>query len=427
MNALRKHPQLSLTALLLAITLALAGMVALQPAPVLHAAMPIIGTQTATAGTGGVTAKRFVRLEAAGQIYPATAVSHKVCGVAETTTAQGKLAEFAPMGTVTTVTSGEQIAVGDLLTATTAGKAAVLVPGAGTQRIAGMALTAAASADLDLKVLLLTGSDTAHLDPTADVTISANKKIEFTAGTGYLRINGATSGGIKILPTATGTDLTTLTNTNGAAGTLTLPLGTDTLVARTSTDTMTNKTLTSPVISGGSIASATSIGAVGAINGGITIAPIATGTATATIQNQNVAASIITLPSATCTLPGLGLANTWAAAQTFSAVNVHTLMPTIPATTASSAGTVQGDATAITTGFTVVTGASNAGVKLPAASNGAIAIIKYTATGNLKIYPAGSDAINALGASNALTIAAPVCTMLVCQGTTWYTMPVVPS
>lgn len=56
----------------------------------------------------------------------------------------------------------------------------------------------------------------------------------------------------------------------------------------------------------------------GATSGGITITPLATGTGVATIQNQNVATSTITLPSATCTLPGLGLANTWTANQTLT-------------------------------------------------------------------------------------------------------------
>lgn len=56
----------------------------------------------------------------------------------------------------------------------------------------------------------------------------------------------------------------------------------------------------------------------GATSGGIKIAPIATGTAIATIQNQNVAASTITLPSATTTLPGLSLANVWTNTNSFA-------------------------------------------------------------------------------------------------------------
>jgi len=72
----------------------------------------------------------------------------------------------------------------------------------------------------------------------------------------------------------------------------------------------------------------TTIGAVGAgvsgsvaikglTSGGITIAPIDAGTNTTTIQNASGgSAKVITLPSATCTLPGLELANTWTAVNT---------------------------------------------------------------------------------------------------------------
>lgn len=56
----------------------------------------------------------------------------------------------------------------------------------------------------------------------------------------------------------------------------------------------------------------------GSVSGGIKVAPIATGTGVATIQNQNVADATFTLPSATCTFAGLGLANTWSATNTFN-------------------------------------------------------------------------------------------------------------
>jgi hypothetical protein len=49
--------------------------------------------------------------------------------------------------------------------------------------------------------------------------------------------------------TLTGPVISTISNT----GTVTLPTSTDTLVGRATTDTLTNKTLTSPVISGGTI------------------------------------------------------------------------------------------------------------------------------------------------------------------------------
>ena len=97
---------------------------------------------------------------------------------------------------------------------------------------------------------------------TGQLDIAADDHIEMAAGTGYFQNLGGVSGGIKILPIATGTAVTTIQNSNGAAGTLTLPLGTDTLVARDTSDTLTNKTLTTPQIGTGF----TENGAVGAVS-----------------------------------------------------------------------------------------------------------------------------------------------------------------
>jgi len=67
----------------------------------------------------------------------------------------------------------------------------------------------------------------------------------------------------------------------------------------------------------GNISSNGSLILSGATSGGITLTPLATGTAVTTLQNQNVAAATITLPSATTTLPGLSLGNAWSGANTF--------------------------------------------------------------------------------------------------------------
>ena len=59
----------------------------------------------------------------------------------------------------------------------------------------------------------------------------------------------------------------------------------------------------------------------GSTNGSIVITPIASGTGATTIQNS-AGTPTITLPATTCTLAGLGLANAWTAANTFTATGI---------------------------------------------------------------------------------------------------------
>jgi len=101
--------------------------------------------------------------------------------------------------------------------------------------------------------------------------------------------------------------------------------GTDHTITLTNSTTTAARTLTLPDLTGtialvGVTGQKNYIEMDGSTSGGIKIAPIATGTAVATIVNQNVAASTITLPSATCTLAGLGLANIWTADNTFASI-----------------------------------------------------------------------------------------------------------
>lgn len=102
---------------------------------------------------------------------------------------------------------------------------------------------------------------------------------------------------------------------------------------------------------------------------------------------------------------------------------------TIPTATVAATGSAQGDAAAVATGFTLVTAADGTkGVILPAASAGKKVEIKNGANAVLKIYPATGDAINAIAANGALSIAALTSVILTAyDATTWYSTPLLPS
>jgi hypothetical protein len=82
-------------------------------------------------------------------------------------------------------------------------------------------------------------------------------------------------------------------------------------------------------------------------------------------------------------------------------------MPRIPTATVAATGTNQGTAAAITEGFTLVTAADDTvGVVLPSAVAGMICIVKSSVANKiLKVYPNTSDAINALSANGAISLA----------------------
>lgn len=95
----------------------------------------------------------------------------------------------------------------------------------------------------------------------------------------------------------------------------------------------------------------------------------------------------------------------------------------------TSAGGNQATATAITGPFTVLTAGNNVvGSVLPSAVAG-LAIVIVNPNGNgAKVYPAAADAINALGANNAIEMATVTAAMFVASNNAqWYTIPTVPS
>jgi hypothetical protein len=124
-----------------------------------------------------------------------------------------------------------------------------------------------------------------------------------------------------------------------------------------------------------------------------------------------------------------GVAQTVTAAQTFSGVQTFSSMFKIPTATVAAAGTNQATAAAITTGFTLVSGADDTkGVVLPAAAAGLVCFIKVGDGADLKVYPASGDAINAIAANSPITVVDDVCFALIAlDATTWYTLPLLPS
>ena len=101
----------------------------------------------------------------------------------------------------------------------------------------------------------------------------------------------------------------------------------------------------------------------------------------------------------------------------------------LPVAAVAAAGSTQGDAAALAEGINVVTAADGTkGVILPTAVAGMVIIVKNTAAGALKIYPATGGAINAVAANGAYSITNLTSSLLVASSTTqWYSVPLVAS
>lgn len=102
--------------------------------------------------------------------------------------------------------------------------------------------------------------------------------------------------------------------------------------------------------------------------------------------------------------------------------------------TVAAAGSVQGDAGAVTSNLPAVILATGAdatkGIILPAAFPGAVAIVKNRDSDNaiLKVYPATGGAINAIAANGAISMAAKTSAVFSSvDGTNWFTTPLLPS
>jgi hypothetical protein len=99
-------------------------------------------------------------------------------------------------------------------------------------------------------------------------------------------------------------------------------------------------------------------------------------------------------------------------------------------TAVAPTGSTIADAAALQDGFNIVTGADGTkGVLLPPASPGRIVKVKNVTAAILKVWPnAAGQAINALGAGNAISMAASTSADFEASSATqWYTNPTVPS
>lgn len=99
----------------------------------------------------------------------------------------------------------------------------------------------------------------------------------------------------------------------------------------------------------------------------------------------------------------------------------------------TAAGSVQSDAAAIPSksspAFVLATGDGTVGISLPKATKGKLFYVKNLAAGSaLKVWPATGDAINALSANSAISMAAATSAVFIAKdSTTWYTVPLLPS
>lgn len=151
-----------------------------------------------------------------------------------------------------------------------------------------------------------------------------------------------------------------------------------------------------------------------------------TGNTTTTITNAAQAGAV------TYTIPDAGASANFVMSEGAATVNgakTFGTMPVIPSATVAAAGSLQADATAMTTGFTLVSGAdATKGVKLPTAAAGLVCIVKNNAAAALKVYPFSGDAINAIAADSAISLGNNTSAVFVAyDATTWYTVPLLPS
>jgi hypothetical protein len=209
---------------------------------------------------------------------------------------------------------------------------------------------------------------------------------------------GAT--GVKFSGSTSGTT-TVLSGAIAGTSVLTLPVATDTLVGKTTTDTLTNKTLTSPTLttpvlgtpSSGTLTSCTGLplttgvtGTLPVANGGTGITSLGAGVATflgtpssanlaSAVTDETGSGSLVFATSPTLVTPALGTPS--------SGTLTNCTFPTLNQNTTGSAATVTGNATGSTFGF-------NSGYGSVVTAYGCRAWVNFNGTGTVAIRSSGN-------------------------------------
>jgi len=208
-------------------------------------------------------------------------------------------------------------------------------------------------------------------NPTLSATGSdANVGLNITPkGTGVVVLgNTETAAGKTLALSGSSSGKTTLNVAATASGTLTLPSATDTLVGRATTDTLTNKTLTSPVIS--------SISNTGTLTLPTSTDTLVGRTTTDTLTNKTLTSPVIssisntgtlTLPTSTDTLVGRATTDTLTN-KTLTSPIISTISNTGTLTLPTSTDTLVGRATTDTLTNKTIGAATISGNLIPNAN-----------------------------------------------------------
>jgi hypothetical protein len=287
----------------------------------------------------------------------------------------------------------------------------------------------------NLNTTLLTGTLTVASNQQSNIRLLGTLDYLIINTAGYLSMGSGniTAGNISLTAAGSanlGNSATAnyfIGNFYGTANTATSATNASALLQNTSTATTVYPTFTTSSANGNSSAvfntsisanlanaSITATTFVGALSGAATSATSATTAGTVTTAAQGNITSVGTLTSlnssGNITAPS-HIANTGYFIRSVSA-------------SVSAAGTVQGNATALTTEFNrVSTVASGSGVVLPTATAGMTVVIVNTSANTLLVYPASGAAINSLS-TNVGYSHATLATLqyIAISGTQWYTV-----